>query len=516
MIAGGTTALLQARGITKTFPGTIALKGVDFEIRPGQVHALIGENGAGKSTLVKILAGIDQPTSGTIELDGRGVRFEGVRDASSQGIGIIHQELELFPDLSVAENIFVGRERLTRFGLVDWAEQRRLAGESLSRLGQTIDPAVRVGALPLGQRQIVEIAKALAHNVRILMMDEPTSALTTAEVHVLFKVIRDLKAHGVAVVYISHRLEELLDIADTVTVLRDGAVVGEAAAADVTVSWIVERMTGRTHTQPRHDRAPVGGRPLLTVRDLRLPAEQGRTALHEISFTITSGEVVGIYGLMGAGRTELFESLLGVHEDVRGHAELDGDRLDGLSVDERVDAGLALVPEDRQASGLVQTLSVLENMTLSSLRRLARRGVLSPSAEAPAAARYADDLQIKTSSLDAPVTALSGGNQQKVVIGRGLMSQPKVLLLDEPTRGVDVGAKAEIVEAMRRLAGEGLGVVFASSELDEIFAASTRVLVMARGRITGEFDPAVTSADALASAASGKAPSTQRATDARA
>jgi len=496
-------AILEALQVEKVYDGTVALAGVDFRLERGRVHALIGENGAGKSTLLKILAGVESPTAGHLAIAGERVRFASTRDAAARGIAMIHQELQLFPDLTVGENLFVGRERLTRWGTVDWDAQDDATRQALARLGHpSIAPTTRVGALSLGQQQIVEIARALVHDVRVLLMDEPTSALTSAEVPVLFKVIRDLTRHGVSIVYISHRLEELLAIADHVTVLRDGRVVGTSPSAAVDVSWIVQRMTGGGVGASARDAGVAPGNVVLDVRRLTLPPAPGRTGLDEVSFEVRRGEVLGLYGLMGAGRTELFEAVMGVHPDARGEVVLDGVPVQADDVSERVEAGLAMVPEDRQAAGLVQALSVGANMTLSSIGRLSRHGYLAPRAEADAAQPLVDRLRIKTASLEAPVTALSGGNQQKVVLARGVMSRPKVLLVDEPTRGVDVGAKAEIIDAMRRLAADGLGVVFASADMAEIQAAATRVLVMARGRVTADLQADAATADVLATAAS--------------
>jgi erythritol transport system ATP-binding protein len=367
----------------------------------------------------------------------------------------------------------------------------------------------------LGQRQIVEIARALVHDTRVLLMDEPTSALTSAEVPVLFQVIRDLTQHGVSIVYVSHRLEELLAVADRVTVLRDGRVVGESPAADIDVAWIVQRMTGRSGTTRAAAPAGTAGPVVLEVDGLRLPAASGRTALDDVSFALRSGELVGLYGLMGAGRTELLESMLGVHGDATGRVRVSGRDLQAMDVTGRVASGIAMVPEDRQAAGLVQTLSVRQNTTLSSLAHLAPRGYLAPRAEVRAAQPLLDELRVKTPSADAPIGALSGGNQQKVVIARAVMSRPAVLLLDEPTRGVDVGAKSEILATMRRLAAGGLGIVFATSDLADVQSAATRVLVMSRGRITADLLAAEATAEALTASASPTPPIGERIGDAR-
>jgi erythritol transport system ATP-binding protein len=494
--------ILAAEHVDKRYPGTVALAGVDFAIESGHVHALIGENGAGKSTLVKILAGIEEPTSGRLRYRGEPVRFASPRDARALGIAIIHQELQLFPDLSIEENLFVGRERRTRLGTIDHTAQRSMATAAFQRLRQSFPLDRLVGTLPLGQQQIVEIARAVAHDTRVVMMDEPTSALTASEVPVLFALIRDLVSHGVAIVYISHRLEELLAVADRVTVLRDGRVVGTALRTDVDVPWIVHRMTGRDETSISAPPPVADGRPVLAINGLRLPPRDGRSGLDNISFDVGAGEIVGLYGLMGAGRTELMETVLGVHPDATGHVQLAERELNHLDVADRIDAGIAMVPEDRQVSGLVPSMTVRENMTLSHLSALATRGYLPPAREREAAEPWARTLRVKTTGLDAPIASLSGGNQQKVVIARAAMTQPKVLLLDDPTRGVDVGAKAEIVAAMQRLAADGMAIVFSTSDLAEIHAVATRALVMARGRIVANLSGAAMTGRALASAAS--------------
>ena len=494
--------ILAASAVTKRYPGTVALSGVDFEVHAGQVHALIGENGAGKSTLVKILAGVEGATSGTVLFDGRAVQLASARDARALGIDMIHQELQLFPHLSVEENLFVGRERRTGWGTIDRAAQRQTAAAVLQRLGQQLHLDRLVGSLSLGQQQIVEIARAVVHETRVLMMDEPTSALSASEVPVLFALIRELKAHGVGIVYISHRLEELLAVADNVTVLRDGVVVGQLPRAEASVPWIVQRMTGRDQSAAPVRRQLPAGSAILSVRDLHLSATADRTALRGVTFDVRPGEVLGVYGLMGAGKTELLESIGGVHQQTKGQVIFDGGELAGLDVRERIARGIIMVPEDRQRSGLVPTMNVLQNMTLASVSALARRGYVAPSREMAAASEWGSRLRLKTPAMSAPIGALSGGNQQKVVIARSVMTRPRVLMMDEPTRGIDVGAKAEILETMRRLAADGLAVVFASSELEEIEAAATRVLVMARGQIAANLSGAEMTPEAITSAAS--------------
>jgi erythritol transport system ATP-binding protein len=502
--------ILAASKVTKRYPGTVALSGVDFEVHSGRVHALIGENGAGKSTLVKILAGVEGPTSGTVLFDGRAVQFASARDARALGIDMIHQELQLFPDLSIEENLFVGRERRTGWGTIDRAAQRQAAATVLERLGQQLYLDRPVGSLPLGQQQIVEIARAVVHETRVLMMDEPTSALSASEVPVLFALIRELKAHGVGIVYISHRLEELLAVADNVTVLRDGVVVGHVPRSEASVPWIVQRMTGRDQSAVTFHRELPAGNAILSVRELHLPGTQDRTALRGVTFDVRPGEVLGLYGLMGAGKTELLESIGGVHQQTTGNVIFDGGELAGLDVRERIARGIIMVPEDRQRSGLVATMNVQQNMTLASVSALARRGYVAPSREMAVASEWGSRLHLKTPAMSAPIGALSGGNQQKVVIARSVMTRPRVLLMDEPTRGVDVGAKAEILETMRRLAADGLAVVFASAELEEIEAAATRVLVMARGQIAADLSGAEMTPEAITSAASATPRNTDR------
>src|SRR6516162_3385497 len=363
--------VLEARGVSMQYPGTLALDDVTFRLPRGAVSALIGENGAGKSTLVKILAGIAQPTGGSLYLDGAEVQFRSVRDADARGIGIIHQELNLCPNLSVAENIFLGRE-LSAKGVLNRREQERQAAELLERLEHPVPPRTPVGELPLGHQQIVEIAKALARDIRVLMMDEPTSALSASEIDVLFRVIRDLKSRGVAVVYISHRLEELLGIADQVSVLRDGRMVAEADAAGLDVRWIVEQMTGRPAGTVAGPEPGLAGERIMAVESVSLAAENGRPLLRNVSLGVRAGEVLGIYGLMGAGRSELLECIMGLHPEMTGSILLDSKRLDSMDTASRIASGLAMVPEDRQVAGLVPCLSVLANMTISSLERWSR------------------------------------------------------------------------------------------------------------------------------------------------
>jgi len=496
------TPLLRAERVTKRYPGTLALDGVDFNVHPGAVNVLIGENGAGKSTLMKILAGVERPTSGRLLLNGEAVHLESPRDALRRGIAIIYQELNLFPNLSVAENVFMARELTTRGGTVRHDEQEEVVRSLMARLEQDIHPATLVEDLRIGQQQLVEIARALAQNVSVLIMDEPTSALSTAEAEILLRLIEDLTAQGVAVIYISHKLDECLRIGDHFTVLRDGKLVAEAPASEVTLDWIVETMAGRSQSElfPRSNHAV--GAPLLEVRDLSLPRARGDGFLVDhVTFTLRAGEIVGVYGLMGAGRTELLECLFGMQPFATGTVRVAGYELRGESIPERIESGLAFVTEDRQKLGLVQSMSVAENITLASLRSMRRGPVLSRPRERERVASMIQSLAIKVRRPDQPVTSLSGGNQQKVVIARSLLTSPRVLLMDEPTRGIDIGAKADVFRIMCDLAREGVAVLFVSSELKEVVTMADRALVMARGRITADLPRASITEAALGAAA---------------
>lgn len=478
--------ILTAENITKVFPGTVALDDVSFNVRKGKVNVLIGENGAGKSTLMKILAGVQPPTSGKILLDGREIHPQSPLEATRLGIGIIYQELNLCANLSVVDNIFLARET-TRNGLIVHKFQKQRARELVSKLEQKIDPDELLGDLRLGQQQIVEIAKALAQDVRILIMDEPTSALSAAEVEVLFRIIRELKSRGVAVIYISHKLEELTQIGDYVTILRDGRKVAEDEVKTVNVPWMIEKMVGRNPAALFTRKERQLGDVLLKAENLTLPRSGGGYLLDHISFELREGEVLGFYGLMGAGRSDLVECLTGARPQATGSIWLDGKPVTATTISGRIQSGFVLVPEDRQRDSLVPTLSVMDNMLLASLKKYLRGIFINPAKEKSATDSQIKDLSIRVANSQQPITALSGGNQQKVVVAKGLLTQPKVLLLDEPTRGIDVGAKSEISEIINRLAAQKYGVIFVSSELKEILAMSDRILVMSKGTITGEF-----------------------------
>ncbi|MER5999254.1 sugar ABC transporter ATP-binding protein [Nonomuraea sp. NPDC003707] len=481
--------VLRAGEVTKVYGGTHALKGVDFDVAPGRVTALFGENGAGKSTLMKILAGIERPTTGHVELDGRPVRLHSSRDAADQGISIIHQELSLCPNLSIQDNLFLAREVRTAYGSIDRKAQREATAAVLHRLEEDVDPDRLVGDLRLGQQQLVEIARALLQQARVLIMDEPTSALTAPEVDVLFRVIRELTAAGVAVVYISHHLDEALEIADDVVVLRDGRLVATARADEVDIRWIVEQMVGRDQDTLFPSREPVLGEEALAVRRLTVadPAVPDRLAVNGLSLSVRAGEIVGVYGLMGSGRTELLETLAGRLRPSSGEVLLDGAPLHEAGIRDRIERGVVLVPEDRQRDGLVQTMSVGQNLSLSALGTFVRGLFVSQERERAAVTRTIADVTVKTSGAQAAIGSLSGGNQQKVIIGKALLTGPRVLLLDEPSRGVDVGAKADIFELMAAQARRGLAVLFTTSDAEEALHIPDRLLVLARGALVGEF-----------------------------
>jgi len=479
--------ILTTENITKVFPGTVALDEVSFNVRKGKVNVLIGENGAGKTTLMKILVGVEQPTSGRILLDGSEIHPRSPLDATRLGFGIIYQELNLCANLSVADNIFLARETTHRNGLIARRSQKERTRELVNKLEQKIDPDELVGDLRLGEQQIVEIAKSLAQDVRILIMDEPTSALSAAEVEVLFQIIQELKSRGVAIIYISHKLEELMQIGDYVTILRDGRKVAEEESKNIDVPWMIENMVGRNPATFFTHKDRQLGDVLLKVENLTLPRFGGGYLLDHISFELREGEVLGFYGLMGAGRSDLVDCLAGALPQAIGSIWLEGKPVSETTVSGRIQSGFVLVPEDRQRFGLVPTLSVMDNMLLASLKKYLRGIFLATNKEKSATDSQIKDLSIRVADSQQPITALSGGNQQKVVVAKGLLTHPKVLLLDEPTRGIDVGAKSEIFEIMDRLAAQKYGVIFVSSELKEILAMSDRILVMSKGTITGEF-----------------------------
>jgi ribose transport system ATP-binding protein len=473
--------LVEVRGIGKRFPGVLALDDVSLAVAPGEVLAIIGENGAGKSTLLKILAGVQPPDSGELRVDGEPVRFRGVEDALRAGIALIHQELNLADNLDLAGNVFLGREP-RRLGLLDLAAMHREAAEWLARVGLDLDPATPLSRLPIGRQQLVEIAKALSTRARLLIMDEPTSSLSARETETLFRVVKDLRSQGVSVIWISHRLGEVRELADRVVVLRDGRNAGEITdRAEIEHDRMIRMMVGRDIDRLARRPSHPPGEVVLAARDLRTPAHPG----HAISLEVRAGEIVGIAGLVGAGRTELLTTLFGITPAVSGSVAVAGRVVTPRSPIEAISAGLALVPEDRKQQGLVLGLAVRQNMSLVALWPESRAGFVDFAGERRLAAELIPALAIKTPGDLQPVQFLSGGNQQKVVLAKWLAMKPKVLLLDEPTRGIDVGAKAEIYDLVHRLAGAGLAVLFVSSEMEEILSLADRVLVMHEGRLAG-------------------------------
>jgi erythritol transport system ATP-binding protein len=495
--------VLQATGIIKRYPGTLALDSINFRAYRGKVNVLIGENGAGKSTLMRILAGVEIPDAGEILLNGSPVIIRSPRDAARHGIAIVHQELSILSNMNIAENVFAGREPTTAGVVVDRASEDRRSAHALDRLRKPLHVRSLAASLPLGCRQIVEIARALDQGASILILDEPSSALSNAETASLFEVIGELKRAGVTIIYISHRLNELLYLGDHFTVLRSGGIVGEATRDGVSRQWIVERMSGRDVANAESSPCTDHGSPQIfsaySVSLTRSGYEDGAQApLHEITFNLCRGEVLGIYGLLGSGRTELLETIAGVRERKNGRLILNGREFQIGSVADAVRAGILLVPEDRQRDGIIPDLSILENITIGACRG----AILDKTSELRQAGRLVAELSIAARDLELPITTLSGGNQQKVLIARCLMRSPALLLLDEPTRGVDVGAKAEIYDILRKLAAEGIGVVFTSSEIEEMQALSDRVLVLCQGRIAAEFTRGQLTDDALFAAAS--------------
>jgi erythritol transport system ATP-binding protein len=493
--------VLQAVDIAKTYGVTRALKGVNFEVRRGKVTVLFGENGAGKSTLMKILSGVEKPTAGQLILDGEPINLESTNDAVARGISIIHQELNLASNLSVRDNIFIGREIRGRTGAIDYGREREITEQVMARLEETIDPNTLVQDLRVGQQQVVEIARALVADARILIMDEPTSALSATEVEVLFKVIRELTSNGVAIVYISHHLEEALEIADYAVVFRDGELVATEDAAKVDLSWVVRQMVGREADYDFRDEPRDFGEVALSIQGVTVAEpDTGRVVVNDVSLDVRQGEIVCLYGLMGAGRTELMEALAG-RDPISGGRVLLGDQdIAELNIQERFAIGMGLVPEDRQRDGLVQMMTVGKNLSLASLLSTVKNLFIARKVERENVDRQIEDVRVKTAGPDALITSLSGGNQQKVVIGKVLLTNPKVMLLDEPTRGIDVGAKGEIFALLFREAKKGLAVLYVTSEVGEAITASHRLIVMSKGRLIREFDPRTATRDQIMAA----------------
>ena len=475
----GVSALLEMRSITKRFPGVVALDGVDFELERGEVHVLLGENGAGKSTLVKMLAGAYRPDEGEILLDGEAASISSATDAQKLGISTIYQEFNLVPQFTVAENIFLGRQP-RRFGFVDRRKMREEARKLLDRMKVLVDPDALVSNLGVAQRQMVEIAKALSLNARILIMDEPTASLSGQEVERLFEIVRGLKEEEVAMIFISHHLEEVSEIGDRVTVLRDGKVV-DRVPASTKHSELVRMMVGRSVEAQFPRRRPEVGEVLLEVKNL---SREG--VLEDVSFSLRAGEVVGVAGIVGAGRTELARAIFGADPGDAGEVWVEGRRMERGDPREAKRRGMGFVTEDRQGQGIVPPLSVAENLGLASLERNTHVGLVNRREQRKQARKMIEDLNIRTPGPEQEIRFLSGGNQQKTVIGKWLLADSKVLIMDEPTRGIDVGAKVEIYELMNELTENGAGILMISSDLPEVLGMSDRILVMSGGRITGE------------------------------
>ena len=491
--------LLQLKGIEKSFPGVKALNGASLAVYPGRVMALVGENGAGKSTMMKVLTGIYTMDAGSLQWLGEPVAFSGPKASQEAGIGIIHQELNLIPQLSVAENIFLGREFVNRFGRIDWKKMHREAEALLKRLNLRFSSHKLVGDLSIGDQQMVEIAKVLSFESRVIIMDEPTDALTDTETLSLFHVINELKAQGCGIVYISHRMKEIFEICDDVTVFRDGQFIAERAVSDLSEEQLIEMMVGRKleDQYPHLDQSPG---------EIRLQVEKlCGSGVEDVSFTLRKGEILGISGLMGAGRTELMKVLYGALPRRSGSVTLNGRTVNVRSPQEGLASGIVYISEDRKRDGLVLGMSVKENMSLTALRYFSHAGGnLKHAEEQLAVGDFIRLFNVKTPSMMQPIGLLSGGNQQKVAIARGLMTRPDVLILDEPTRGVDVGAKKEIYQLINQFKAEGLSIILVSSEMPEVLGMSDRILVMHEGHISGEFSREQATQESLMAAAVGK------------
>ncbi len=479
--------VLEIKNVSKDFSEVYALKNVDMQVFPGQVAAVIGENGAGKSTLMKIISGVHLDFEGQVLLNGENVYFKNPKEAAEKGVAIIHQELNLISHLSITENLFLGQELTTKMGLLDYPKMHRKAKELLGRLQLDADPRTPVIQLRVGQQQLVEIAKALLLESKVLIMDEPTSAISDNEVELLFRIINDLKSKGVAIVYISHKLDELFKIADQFTVLRDGEKIGSGNMKETSHDKLIQMMVGRKLTERIKKKSALVQEEVLRVENLCFlnPENKNDYLVNDISFSLKKGEVLGICGLMGAGRTEVLEAIFGLFPKyVSGKIYIEGKEIRIKSVNEAIEAGIGLVPEDRKLQGLIMNMNVEKNTSLSNLNRISSFGFIHKNKEEELSKYFIKKLNTRVASSKMEVQKLSGGNQQKVVIAKWLATNPKVLLLDEPTRGIDVGAKSEIYTLINELASQGMGIIVVSSELTEILAISDNILVLSESKLT--------------------------------
>lgn len=494
-----TQPILALSQIDKAFPGVKALDHACLNVYPGRVMALMGENGAGKSTLMKVLTGIYSKDAGTIEYQGQPASFKGPRDSQQAGISIIHQELNLIPQLTIAENIFLGREKTSAFGRILWQEMYAEADQLLARLNVKHSAKTLLGELSLGEQQMVEIAKALSFESKVIIMDEPTDALTDTETASLFNVINELRDQGCGIVYISHRLKEIFEICDDITVLRDGKFIGQCQVSETDEDGLIEMMVGRK-LEEQYPRIDVEPENKVCLEVIGLTG----SGIHDVSFTLRRGEILGISGLMGAGRSELMKVIYGALPSERGVINLNGRTINPVSPQDGLANGIAYISEDRKGDGLVLGLSVKENMSLCALDKLTKGIQIQHGAEATAVEDFIQLFNIKTPSRNQIIGHLSGGNQQKVAIAKGLMTKPKVLILDEPTRGVDVGAKKEIYQLINKFKAQGMSIILVSSEMPEVLGMSDRILVMHEGRISGEFDAKQANQENLLACAVGK------------
>ncbi len=492
--------VLSLRGISKSFPGVKALQAVQLDLYAGQVTALIGENGAGKSTIVKVLTGIYQPEEGAIEIDGVATRFASAQDASRAGVTAIHQETVLFDELSVAENIWLGHAPRTKLGLIDLRAMRDGARKLLTEIGANLNPDQRLGELGIASKHLVAIARALSTEARVVVLDEPTAALSHKEIHELYELVETLKRQGKAILFISHKFDEVFRIADRYTVFRDGQFVGEGAIADVTEGQLVQMMVGRSVDQIFPARVHNIGAPVLTVSGYSHPTE-----FADIGFTLHRGEILGFYGLVGAGRSEVMQALFGITTPSKGAIRIDDQVRVIRSTHDAIAAGIVYVPEDRGRQGAIRGLPIFQNITLPSLAKTGRAGFLRLAEEFRLTREYTQRLDLRAASLDQDLGLLSGGNQQKVVIAKWLATTPRVIIMDEPTKGIDIGSKAAVHGFMAELAAQGLAVIMVSSEIPEVLGMSDRVIVMRNGRIIDEVSGDRMTPETLVRAAAGLA-----------